>query len=167
MRVLLVLLTLVATPFVASVAQAPDGSTRPDAVIAPPSADMNCLQSGSFQTVDNLACAGPVTLGEIHGTVFQEFLGIGVRLPADPGIPSAVVLLNGVQILTDAAGNYGFTGLAAGTYLVCEVQRANWLQTLPSSVGGTLCGVKSWGYTVVLAPGQIVTGKDFGNFLLF
>jgi hypothetical protein len=57
--------------------------------------------------------------------------------------------------------------LAAGACLVCEVQRANWLQTLPSSVGGTSCGVQSWGYSIVLAPGQIVTGVDFGNFVLF
>lgn len=167
MRVLMVLLALAATPFVVGLSQAPVGSAGPAAAVVVPAADMNCVQFGAFQTVDNRGCAAPVTLGEIHGTVFQDIPGTGVRIPTDPGIPNAVVLLNGVQTLTDASGNYAFTGLAAGTYLLCEVQRANWLQTLPSSVGGTSCGVASWGYTVVLTPGQIAPGFDFGNFVLF
>lgn len=165
MRVLLVLLALVATPFVAGISQAPAGSAGPEVVGGAPGANLNCVQSGAFQTADGLVCAGAVTLGEIHGTVFQDLLGTGARLPGDPGILGAVVLLNGVQTLTDLSGNYAFTGLAAGTYLVCEVQRANWMQTLPSAVGGTSCGVASWGYTVVLAPGEIRTGLDFGNML--
>jgi hypothetical protein len=107
-----------------------------------------------------------ITLGEIHGRVFQDLLGTGVRDPSYPGIPNWVVMLNGLQTLTDAAGNYAFAGVPAGTYLLCEVQRANYMQTFPPA-GSTSCGTASLGYTVVLAPGQILIGLDFGNYLLF
>jgi hypothetical protein len=75
------------------------------------------------------------------------------------------VTLNGVQTLTDLSGNYAFTGVAAGTYLLCEVQRFGWMQTLPLA-GSTSCGTLSFGYTVILAPGQILTGLDVGNMQL-
>ncbi|HYD35405.1 MAG TPA: SdrD B-like domain-containing protein [Vitreimonas sp.] len=63
-------------------------------------------------------------------------------------------------------GQYRFVGLAAGTYYVCETQQTNWQQTEPASgvanpnADGTLC------YTVTLAAGQSVTGRQFGNFEL-
>jgi hypothetical protein len=164
MRVFMVLVALVAAPFVAGVSQAPGGSSEPADGGGAAGANLNCVQSGDFQTADGLVCAGAVTLGQINGTVFQDVFGTGVRDPSDPGIPNAVLLLTGpviLQMLTDVSGNYAFTGVPAGTYVLCEAQRATWLQTVPAS--GTSCGPSSWGYTITLAPGQIAIGMDFGN----
>ena len=54
---------------------------------------------------------------------------------------------------TDASGNYQFTGLAAGTYVVREEYQAGWTVTRP--VEG--------GRTVVVAAGATVEGINFGN----
>jgi hypothetical protein len=85
----------------------------------------------------------------------------GIRDPAEVGVPNWSILLNGViATVTDASGNYSLTGLAGGTYEVCEVQAFNWFQTFPTA--GTGCG--GFGYSVPLSQGQVVSGKDFGNF---
>ena len=58
---------------------------------------------------------------------------------------------------TDAIGEYGFTGLPSpATYVVREVLLPGWEQTAPPSGS----------YTVTLAAGQNVTGRDFGNRLI-
>ena len=54
---------------------------------------------------------------------------------------------------TDAQGNYVFTDVAPGTYLVAQDGQPRWAQTVPTEGG----------YTVTVADGQIVTGVDFGN----
>src|SRR5919198_4871118 len=38
--------------------------------------------------------------------------------------------------LTDASGNYNFTGLPGGDYTVCQVVASGWQQTFPSSAAG-------------------------------
>lgn len=54
---------------------------------------------------------------------------------------------------TDANGNYSFPNLPAGTYTAAEEPQAGWQQTAPP--GGA--------FTITVAAGEIVTGKDFGN----
>ncbi|MEE8451478.1 MAG: GEVED domain-containing protein, partial [Thermoguttaceae bacterium] len=56
--------------------------------------------------------------------------------------------------VTDADGNYRFTGLRPDTYLVAEVLQSEWLQTYPDDPGT---------HALVLAPGDIATDVDFGN----
>lgn len=36
-----------------------------------------------------------------------------------------------MSTVTDANGDYAFSNLAPGTYMICEVQQANWVQTYP------------------------------------
>ncbi|MGY1423745.1 DUF6923 family protein, partial [Bacillus cereus] len=62
----------------------------------------------------------------IQGIVFNDLNGNGTFDPGEPGIPSAVVVLqdpNGVctSVLTNAVGTYSFSGLTIpGTYIVYE-----------------------------------------------
>ena len=57
---------------------------------------------------------------------------------------------------TDAAGNYIFTGLEPGTYLVAEVLPGGWEQTFPGDSA-------QFRHSVELDPREAVTGVDFGN----
>src|SRR6185437_1971889 len=52
-----------------------------------------------------------------------------------------------------ATGTYSFAGLLPATYRVREMQKSGWRETAP------LAGY----FDVVVAPGAIVTGKNFGN----
>ncbi|MFZ1075668.1 MAG: SdrD B-like domain-containing protein [Minisyncoccia bacterium] len=111
-------------------------------------------------------------LGEIRGVKFEDWDGGGRAFESpwekklsgwtiyldtnnngilDPGEPSTV---------TDSHGAYRFTGLAAGTYHVREVQQTGWTSTYPSKIA------ISDTYDIALAAGQIAKNKNFGNFKL-
>jgi hypothetical protein len=68
--------------------------------------------------------------------------------------------------LTNLSGNYEFSGLALGTYVVCEsFPDSHWLQTFPES--GFSCSNGTKGYEITInASGQAVHHKDFGNVCL-
>jgi len=57
--------------------------------------------------------------------------------------------------VTDANGNYSFTGLAKGIYVVCETPQSGWAQTFPTTSNG--CH-----QVTVNTSGQAVTA-NFGN----
>lgn len=91
------------------------------------------------------------TLGSISGTVFID----GSLAP----VPDATVTLSSaagpdVVTVTDAAGNFQFAGLRAGTFTVTETQPAalDPGQVVPSNV-----------QTVVLAAGEHLSGFDFSE----
>jgi len=177
MRALIVLLALVATPYVAGVAQGRTlkgkSSVRPADVTQPGLGhdDAHCAMRADLHPgVDINKCDAvptppppPPTGGEISGAVFGDANGDGLRDPTEVGIGSWFVMLTGTSIppvQTDANGNYAFTGLAAGSYTVCAQQRNFYFQTTPL---GTACGTQG-GFTIVLSGGQVVTGQDFGFF---
>ncbi|MCL5030085.1 MAG: SpaA isopeptide-forming pilin-related protein [Bacteroidetes bacterium] len=56
-------------------------------------------------------------------------------------------------ITTDKDGNYCFTNVRQGNYLVGEIAQNRWTQTEPSS----------FAYGITLAPGQKIDGLNFGN----
>ena len=125
--------------------------------------------AGSKHDQDDEDCVGnpppppPPTGGEISGVVFNDANGDGLRDPSEVGVGGWFVMLAGSTVppvQTDANGNYGFTGLSAGSYTVCAQQRNFNFQTTPL---GTECGTQG-GFTIVLSPGQVVTGQDFGFF---
>lgn len=58
--------------------------------------------------------------------------------------------------LTDENGEYEFTGLALGSYTICEVQQAGWTQTYPDTQ--TDCST-----TTLTEESHTRTGKNFGN----
>ena len=79
--------------------------------------------------------------GEIRGTVWNDLKGDGVHDSGDPGIEGMAVFLdtnrNGqldsdeTFTATDGKGNYRFTGLAAGSYVVGLNGYLGWTQTSP------------------------------------
>jgi SdrD B-like domain/Domain of unknown function DUF11 len=66
------------------------------------------------------------------GAVFEDKNGNGVKDSGEPGVPNVTITLSGVSVAggvitpktatTDANGNYTFTGLTPGTYMLVETQ---------------------------------------------
>jgi hypothetical protein len=164
MRAIIVLVALVATPFLAGVAQDQSGDMG-----LGHDAEHCAMRAALHPDKDINKCDDPPPAGaEIHGTVFHDINGDGLQDPTiDFGIPSWFVMLVGTTVpvvQTDANGNYAFTGLSAGAYTVCAQQRSFEIQTAPqgSQCSGLVGGVG--GYTIVVTDGQIVNGQDFGFF---
>jgi protocatechuate 3,4-dioxygenase beta subunit len=101
--------------------------------------------------------------GSISGVVWHDLDGDGVKGESpgpEPVLADWTIFLdtneNSVKdsgeesVMTDGNGNYVFTGLAPGTYIVAEVSQEGW----EASTGS---------HTVTLKSGDAVTGKDFGN----
>ena len=191
MRVLMVLIALVATPFLVSVAQGSRSARNAqsdfrdvrhadeqsgDVQRAKHGDDKECKEKhankghhygwrhGQHDDCDTPPPPTPVVLGGISGTVFVDWNYDGAQqTPDEPGIESWLVMLSGpvnATAVTDAAGSYSFTGLPAGTYTICEAQRFGWMQTGPLTASSC---TSSYGYTITITAGQVVTLLDFGN----
>ena len=119
-----------------------------------------------FQTSEFSRClvaGGGAAPGSISGQKFLDANGDGAKGSGESGLQGWTIFLdsngNGQpdagepQQTTDASGTYSFGGLAAGSYVVREVLQAGFVRTAP---------VASF-YSVALAAGQSVTGRDFGN----
>jgi subtilisin-like proprotein convertase family protein len=59
------------------------------------------------------------------------------------------------SVTTGADGSYSFPNLTPGTYNIRQVPQEGFTQSAPGNGAG---------YTITLAEGQQVTGRDFGNF---
>lgn len=104
--------------------------------------------------------------GEIRGIKFEDLNGNGIFDQGEKPLGGWVIYLdannNGQKDLgekwtvTKNNGEYRFKKLPAGIYTVREVLKKNWVQTYPAS------GL----HLVNLATGQIISGKNFGNFKL-
>ncbi len=105
------------------------------------------------------ACVNSASAGgtaSIDGQVF-------VDASPWPGLQGWCVQANGpvsVTAVTDASGNYLFSGLPAGTYTVCETVETGWHQTFPTS--GPSCANGS-GWTITVADGSGASFIWFGN----
>jgi len=121
-----------------------------------------------------VAEAGRVT-GSIHGVKWHDLNGDGVRDAGEPGLAGVTVYLdiigNGILDVTepmtttleddpntglDETGLYWFEDLSPSTYTVREVVPVDLVQTFPQAPGSHL---------VILGPGEVVEGIDFGNRL--
>lgn len=101
--------------------------------------------------------------GSISGMKYEDKNGNGSN-DGELGLPDWTIFLdangNGdldgseTSTLTDSNGNYVFNNLLSGTYKVCEVSQAGWIQT-----SSPKC------YEINVS-GDDHIGKDFGNFEL-
>lgn len=139
-------------------------SNTPDGTIITNTA---CIQKCGHDLFPNNDC-GSVSFtvgpqGKLAGNVYEDHSGDTLRNGGDQGLQSWTVYLddNGNSILdsgerqtlTDAIGNYTFTGLGPSTYRVREVLKGGWKQTTanPSSV-------------YLSGQNETFAGGDFGNF---
>jgi hypothetical protein len=108
--------------------------------------------------------------GSISGVKFFDNNQDGKQGEGDNGIAGWTInLIQGESVVatttTDESGNYSFTNLSTGTYLVCEELQSGWTQTMP--VESDICGDNGNGYTVVINAEQLAqSGLDFGNHRL-
>jgi len=180
MRALIVVLALVATPFLAGVSQSQNGTNcdnglgdehRSDSgqvhahqglcAPAPPPPPPSCVNSGPG--AGTASVLGQVFVDD-PALGFPYLAGWCVELRDGSGTVVATAVTSGVAI--DIEGNnYAFTGIPAGTYTVCEVLPANttWHETTPTS--GPACSGGVFGVTVTLMDGNIADFIWFGNRL--
>jgi protocatechuate 3,4-dioxygenase beta subunit len=100
------------------------------------------------------------TGGSISGMKFLDLNGNGTKDSNETGLANWKIRISGAandSAITDQDGNYSFTNLDVGVYIVSEDQQIGWVQSFPTSPAF---------YTVNLGNGQIVTGKHFGNYQL-
>ena len=110
--------------------------------------------------------SGGGTTGSISGTVFNDANQDGVFDSGDTALSERVIYIDannngkldsGEKTAdANASGVYTFTGLAAGTYII---RRSD------TPAGYTYSEPVSGFYSITLAAGQTVTGKDIGVFL--
>lgn len=93
---------------------------------------------------------GNFKLGVLTGVKFNDVNGNGVRDNNEATLKNWEITLTKKCVedeqvecddqtwttKTDANGAYGFDDLTPGTYVVCEVQQANWTQTAPNTKDG-------------------------------
>jgi hypothetical protein len=101
----------------------------------------------------------------ISGTVFHDINANGIQGPGEPGLAGETVFIDltdsGVwqtgdpTAVTDANGNYQFTGPSAGSYIVRQLRLGGVLLSIPASGG----------YPVTLTSGANVTGENFADVL--
>jgi hypothetical protein len=175
MRGPVVVLALLVTPFVATIASAQD--TQP----ASPG-DQKCAvrergnSSDSTTRTDpsqqgNKKCL-PATVGHttISGVVFFDIDQDGLLGVDEVGLSGWQVQLTGpitLTTMTDGNGAYSFPNLDAGTYTVCVIAPAGWNQISPtsSSPNGTACGTGGFGYTIIastVATDTTIPNINFG-----
>jgi len=85
------------------------------------------------------------TTGEIHGCKWYDVDGEGDRDPGDPGLAGWTIYIDEncdgdwdpgePEEVTDGSGNYAFTDLPAGTYVIGEKPQNCWTQTFPGEHG--------------------------------
>ncbi|HEY3372513.1 MAG TPA: SdrD B-like domain-containing protein [Prolixibacteraceae bacterium] len=109
------------------------------------------------QNIAKYACLDdPLQPGSICGMKFNDLNGNGRKDDGEVGLANWTIILSGLvekKLTTDKEGNYCFTEVVPGKYEISEVNQKGWLQTAPYPET----------YTIIVEPGQRLTGINFGN----
>ena len=177
MRAFIVVLALVAAPFLAAVSQSPQGSDCDNGL-----GDEHRSDSGQVHAHQGLCAPQPppscgnsdlVTgIATIRGQVFTDqppwtlLGGWCVELQdASSGAVVGTALTTATSLDGLAGNNFLFVNVPAGAYIMCEqLLDATWHQTEPP--GGSLCGVNPdltprYGFAVTI----LITGGDYSFFM--
>ncbi len=129
------------------------------------------LASGTNSTNTDF---GNQQFSSISGSKYDDFDGDSVT-SGDAKLSGWVIKLfknNAIvsRTTTNGSGDYTFTNLTPGTYVVQESLRVGWIQTYPS-VSNSVPAVDDVNegpraYSVTITSGSVITGKDFANFKL-
>lgn len=158
MRVLIVALALVATPFVAGVSQGRghDAAHCARRQEQHPDKDINKCPAPAPDPAPAPTCAalsGTTGTGAVAGTdwldaVWSTLAGHCIEVSS-----GGVVVARG---LTDDTGKYRLTGLGSGTYTICEV--SGWKVTYPTTAASCPGG---FGWTTNVTDGMVNSFLDF------
>lgn len=134
-----------------------DNGNNPSAITVIPGQTVVC-------TFVNSTVPTQVVNGSISGILFNDRNNNGVMDAKEKPLEDWIIYIdsndNGKRDsgeqreVTRQNGKYKFNKLAPGTYIVREIVKSKWAQTMP--VNGK--------YTVQLASGDSVKGIDFGNY---
>ncbi len=120
-------------------------TNNPSAITTSSGADVNGQNFGNFDKVT------------ISGIKFNDMNGDGIKDVGDNGVSGWKIYLNGSasdSITTDANGNYSFTNLGPGTYMLSEAVQNGWTQTTANPS------------PIITSSGTDVSGQNFGNIEL-
>ncbi len=111
------------------------------------------------QTVSNLLFGNRAAVGMVTGTKFNDVNGNGVRDPGEAGLSGVTIRLTDPAstvrtATTDASGNFSFSDVAAGSYVVSEIVPNGFVQTAPAAPGTI---------PITIAAGGNSSGLLFGN----
>ncbi|PKL83487.1 MAG: hypothetical protein CVV24_04810, partial [Ignavibacteriae bacterium HGW-Ignavibacteriae-3] len=126
------------------------------------------LSSG--QNLSEIYFGNKEILGSICGMKYNDLNGDGDWDIGEPGLPNWQITLSSFghtssglssgptldligTVTTDQNGNYCFSNLKQGSYLMGEVMQSGWSQTEPAN------GI----YGITLTPGLKIEGHNFGN----
>ena len=114
-----------------------------------PTSGSHAVVVGPGEIVEDVDFGNRLKRARIHGSKWEDDDNDGVREPGEAALAGWTIYLdlngNGrldagePATVTNANGDYAFTNLAPGAYLVAEVLQANWEQTFPG--GTSLVGV--------------------------
>ncbi len=119
----------------------------PHAVLLTTGTHVDSLDFGNYQISPSM----------ISGSKWNDLNDNGIRDSGEAGISGWKINLSGkstASIFTDGDGDYTFTGLWPGEYIVSETWRMGWRQTFPPSLGF---------HTVNVGPEVDLAGFNFGN----
>ena len=114
---------------------------------------------GFIEYADWLHDTTVVQYGSISGTKFNDVNGNSIFDMGEPGLAGWLIKLlpNDLYETTDENGNYRFSYIPPGSYVVSEIPKNYWEQTAPLAPGT---------YNITLTAGQSETSVNFGNRII-